>query len=328
MRRRTTMLLGVCVLIAAGCIDDDASTTLRGPYLGQPRPGPEPRLFAPGLLSTSLHDDCPAVFSPDGREVFFRKWAVPHDIVGHMRMDDDGAWSEPALFRPDGDRVFLHPVFVPGTDLALMSGFRPRRSGGEVPDCRGIWQARRDAELWTDWTWSELNFASGAGIWSIDARGTAYLQAPAADGRGSDFYAARRVADRWEDPVRLDIELKGVGRKPCISPAGDYLVFNMRGEGVGHDHADLYVSFPRPDGTWTTPRNLGEPVNGPYDEKFAAISPDGAYLFYVSTRAPERRRTYLPATYAELMAMNEGPGNGLGRGDVYWVSTEVVERLR
>lgn len=301
---------------------------LEGAYLGQPLPGTEPRLFAPGTLSTGLHDDCPAVFSPDGREVFFRKWAVPHDVVGHMRMDADGHWSEPALFRPDGDHVFLHPIFIPGTDLALLSGFRPRHAGAEIPDSRGIWLARYDGNRWMNWQWSSLNFTAGASVWSVDNQGTAYLQAPAPEGPGRDFFAASWNGQGWDPPRKLAIDLDGVGRMPTIAPDGSYLVFNMRETADGRAHADLFVSYRLHDGTWSAPVNLGPEINTRYDEKFAAITPDGAYLFFVSTRAPERQFTYTDTAYDDLLTRNLGPGNGLGRGDVYWVSTEVVERLQ
>ena len=334
--RPILLLAAVChLLILAGCCPRVTTETqqkagvppLQGPYLGQTPPGDIPELFGPGLISTSLHDDCPAVFSPDGRDVYFRKWAVPHDIVGHMHRGDDGVWSAPELFRPDGDHVFLHPIFVPGTDLVLIEGFRPRDPTAETPERRGIWQVRREGERWLDWTWSELNFSTGASVWSVAADATVYLQAPSAKGRGRDFYAARRSADGWEAPLPLDIPLDGAGRMPCVAPDQSYLVYSLVGRNDGYGNNDLYASFRHNDGTWSDPLNLGAPVNSPYDEKFAALSPDGAYLFYVSTRAPDRRHTYLDLTYAELIDLNEGPGNGLGRGDVYWVSTRVITAL-
>ena len=72
----------VCVLCLTGvacapmCSDDpaDSSSTnfpeLRGPYLGQELPGLEPRLFAPGAVSTGLATRDVAM-TPDGDELFF-----------------------------------------------------------------------------------------------------------------------------------------------------------------------------------------------------------------------------------------------------------------
>lgn len=43
---------------------------LTGPYLGQALPGPDPILFAPGIVSNGLSNR-DITFSPDGREIIF-----------------------------------------------------------------------------------------------------------------------------------------------------------------------------------------------------------------------------------------------------------------
>jgi hypothetical protein len=48
----------------------------------------------------------------------------------------------------------------------------------------------------------------------------------------------------------------------------------------------------------------------------------------VSTRTDDRQYVYLDKSYDDLMKMNQGPANGSGRGDVYWVSLAIVEALR
>ena len=73
-------VVGLCVVTAA-CSpmsgDENSHTTvtpkheLRGPYLGQEPPGLEPRLFAPGVVSTGLATRDLAM-TPDGDELYFR----------------------------------------------------------------------------------------------------------------------------------------------------------------------------------------------------------------------------------------------------------------
>ena len=45
-----------------------------GPYLGQPLPGGEAALFAPGIVSTGMMDRDVSM-SPDGREMYFGRMA-------------------------------------------------------------------------------------------------------------------------------------------------------------------------------------------------------------------------------------------------------------
>jgi hypothetical protein len=47
-----------------------ADLGIQGPYLGQPPPGDVPEVFAPGILSTHLHEYSITI-SPDGRYLFF-----------------------------------------------------------------------------------------------------------------------------------------------------------------------------------------------------------------------------------------------------------------
>ncbi|MCP3981836.1 MAG: hypothetical protein GY716_21240, partial [bacterium] len=71
---------------------------------------------------------------------------------------------------------------------------------------------------------------------------------------------------------------------------------------------------------------LGAAVNSPAADKFPTLSPDGKYLFFVSHRGADRSYVFSDLTYDQLMRRNLGPRNG--EGDVYWVSTEVIHRLR
>jgi len=67
-------------LLSAACSPPGAHDTaqatpaavpeLRGPYLGQEPPGLEPRLFAPGIVSTGLATRDLAM-TPDGDELYF-----------------------------------------------------------------------------------------------------------------------------------------------------------------------------------------------------------------------------------------------------------------
>jgi Tol biopolymer transport system component len=74
-------------------------------------------------------------------------------------------------------------------------------------------------------------------------------------------------------------------------------------EDEGREDSDLYVSFKEQDGTWAKPINLGIAVNSNFSEFVPTISPDGKYLFF-------------------------GRVEEDGTSNVYWVSTEIIEKLR
>lgn len=69
----------------------------------------------------------------------------------------------------------------------------------------------------------------------------------------------------------------------CISPDGKYLFFTGCNWPNGLGSCDIYVSK-RENGSWSTPRNLGAPINGKGWEAQPAISADGKTLYFVSNR--------------------------------------------
>lgn len=70
----------------AAAAQEDPFPSLTGPYLGQKPPGLTPEVFAPGIITTNLHDDGSPIFSPDGREVHFRIITGTPAECGGMRM--------------------------------------------------------------------------------------------------------------------------------------------------------------------------------------------------------------------------------------------------
>jgi hypothetical protein len=84
-----------------------------------------------------------------------------------------------------------------------------------------------------------------------------------------------------------------------IAPDSSFLVFDASNRpGSQGGEGDLYVCFRNPDGTWGDAQNLGDEVNTPGTNFCPSLSPDGKYLFFAMYK------------------------------DIYWVSTEVILRLK
>jgi Tol biopolymer transport system component len=93
--------------------------------------------------------------------------------------------------------------------------------------------------------------------------------------------------------------INATGREiyPCIAPDESFLLFMRANE---DRTAAIYVSFRRPDKTWSDPQKL---ELGLKNASMPSLSPDGKYLFFTSV--PERLQ-----------------------GDIYWVNAGVIEALR
>jgi hypothetical protein len=100
--------------------------------------------------------------------------------------------------------------------------------------------------------------------------------------------------------VEGELNLPQGSAHPCIAPDESFVVFDalITSEEEGGEQVDLFVCFREKNGSWGEAVNLGPEINTPGGNICATLSPDGKYLFYLANR------------------------------DIYWVSTEVIERLR
>ena len=81
---------------------------LEGPYLGMSPPGDVPELFAPGIVSDIYPEHSGAVFTPDGKELFWstviNEGRNPRIVVVLHMKQENGLWTQPELapFSSDG----------------------------------------------------------------------------------------------------------------------------------------------------------------------------------------------------------------------------------
>ena len=88
---------------------------------------------------------------------------------------------------------------------------------------------------------------------------------------------------------------------PAIAPDESYLLFCSHRDG-GFGESDLYITFRKQEGSWTTPQNMGPGINTPASEEKPYVTPDGKYLFF----------------------SNDAPGNL----EIYWVDAKIIEELK
>ncbi len=73
MKQKVT-IIGIMIMLGmifSNCTQQSDFPVLRGPYLGQKPPGDVPELFAPGIVSDVYFEHSGAVFTPDGKELFW-----------------------------------------------------------------------------------------------------------------------------------------------------------------------------------------------------------------------------------------------------------------
>ncbi|RYZ68694.1 MAG: hypothetical protein EOP09_09100 [Proteobacteria bacterium] len=106
--------------------------------------------------------------------------------------------------------------------------------------------------------------AANNGQWGVgqDNHGNIYFMKENEDGKGkSDLYVSEFKNGNYQTPRNIGLPINTTEREsnPFISPDEDYLLY-FSSDPAGFGDVDLYISFQK-KGKWTTPKNLGSPIN-------------------------------------------------------------------
>lgn len=102
----------------------------------------------------------------------------------------------------------------------------------------------------------------------------------------SDIFVSRLMDNgQWSTPTPLPKHINSPLQEESvlIHPDGKTLYFASRGH-IGMGGSDIYVTRLDAKGNWSTPENLGYPINTKYDENSLMVSPDGEIAFFASDR--------------------------------------------
>ncbi len=157
-----------------------------------------------------------------------------------------------------------------------------------------IYKVQRSA-----WGWSKpknLGQRINSDFWdsapSISPDGNSiYFASNRPDGYGGiDIYVSfKNEKGYWEEAINLgpSINTKGDDQTPFIHADNQSLYFSSNGR-LGFGGSDIYVARKKIDGSWTTPINLGYPINTYDNEGSIAVASNGTTAYIASDRSDSR----------------------------------------
>jgi len=329
----TVVALAAVALVLAACAPAERGDTAWWP--AGDAPGDTPELFAPGIVSTGLHDR-DVTITPGGDEIHFGLMTGGVATIRVIRRTSAG-WSAPELAsfaRDPAYKAFEPTLSADGLRLLFLST-RPLPGEEDLPGWgnQNIFMVERES---VGAPWGEPRPAPGA----VNTEGAEYFPSLAADGT---LYFSRENADGdpalwcaepdgygWGEPVQLPATVNCAPQCYNATVAADesWLILCAAGHEANLGPADYWIAFRGDDGTWLPAVNLGATVNGP-DQRAgsACLSPDGAYLLF-SARHADLERLFPTGrlTRDGLAAAHREPGNG--SLDIFWVKADFVEALR
>jgi hypothetical protein len=254
---------------------------LTGPYLGQKPPGEYAERFAPDLMSAELHTA--VVFSPDGREVYWKPMAEDEaNEILFMKLEDE-KWTHPQVV-PFASRFFNSddPSFLPDGTKLFFTSFRPVH-WRQILDAREtIWYVERAQNGWSrvKEVGAAINTMDLHWQLSISRNETIFFAS------GGDIYRSVLEDGEYQEPTKLSSAVNTASNEghPYIAPDESYLIFSSNDPANSLGDYDLYVSLQESDGSWSAAMNLGERINSKYQDLYPVVSPDQKYLFFLSNR--------------------------------------------
>ena len=334
-------LIGIMIvlpMIFSKCSQQSGFPVLKGPYLGQKPPGMTPEIFAPGIVSSVYFEHSGAVFTPDGKELFWSRaineGRKPRIIVVMHMKQENGVWTRPELAPfnfNDATYNHINSVSPDGKRLYFFSEQNNQNHKAWVVDKTGNgWGEPRRIRLNTidnpGHTASNVQEARSGNLYltgTLDAMplGWGIVRSRFVDGK---YQAYESLGPH----VNFPVDDPYPNYHPIVDPDELFVIFVSRRPG-GFGVQDLYISYRQPDDTFGPAINLGPKINTIGEGNgFPQLSPDGKFLFFTSTIKPynENDIKEKKVTYKELIEIQESIMNGWG--NIYWVSTSFIEELK
>lgn len=299
---------------------------LIGPYYGQTPPDTIPQLFAPGLISDGYANRDMAIHS-NGDKFFYSIWLPTRKGV-LMQVDKlDSVWQEPAVAPFSGKYSDIEPSFNHNGKRLYFSSNRPLKDG-DPPKDYDIWYVELGDAGWTEPVnlGQPVNTQGNEFYPSITKDNTLYFTAPHKNSEG--IFSSKIVDGKFNKPKHLSYAINSAHGEfnSLIAPDESFLIFSSFGREDGTGGGDLYISFKDNKGGWTKSVNMGELFNTPSLDYCPALSPDGQYLFFSSSRPSAQLAKQTLKTFEDIKNIHSNHGNG--SDDIYWVKASVLERYR
>jgi hypothetical protein len=288
---------------------------------------PQPELVEPGVISTP-QNEFDITFTPDGDTMYYGMSSPGTSygvsvIVRSVRRS--GHWTAPVVAPFSGQYNDADPSISPDGKRLFFASTRPVDGKPKKPSDTDIWVVDRTATGWSEPTnlGPPVNSTVAEYYPVVTADGTLYFFTQRPDSKGHyNMYRSHLVNGHYGAPENLGPTLNGTfdNTDMTLAPDQSYMIFTSYGrpDGVGSldipglGNGDLYISFNR-HGVWTTPKNLGAPINTAALEYAPRISPDGQYLYFTSNRGFEYQPFSRPLSMDEwrdsLTSIRNGNGN-------------------
>lgn len=251
-----------------------------------------------GTNINSAADDYSEVLTNDGQTIYFAsRREQPKSGKRHpdTKFDENifishlvnGSWVPSYSAGKDLTTKYCEsPLYINSANnmLYVYEGYSNNGDIKVSVNKKGVWKTPGSIPYDINTRGSETSFTfspSGNEIYFVSDKGKNNIG-------GKDIYFIKKLNDRkWSKPQNAGSIINTIYDEESVrfSKTGDTLYFSSKGHNsIGG--FDIFYSIKNKSGAWDTVRNMGYPVNTPWDEIFYSPSPVHDSLFYfVSNRS-------------------------------------------
>ena len=322
------------LIIAVGCNtkqlenEKDSFPVLKGKYLGQNEPGFTPEIFAPNIVSTGMAE-INACFSPDYLEFFYTIILPNRKYVIISMKYKNNKWTEPEVADFSGQYSDADPFITKDGKWLYFVSKRPEDSINSEKTDWDIWRVERINNQWENPERLDngINSESDDIYPTISDKGTIYFSSGRNGKNNRDIFYSESTGGKFNSPIKLNDTINGHWEGDLyISPKEDYLIFRSYGRKEGNG---LFITFNN-NNQWSIPIRMGNEINMTGNELCPIISPDGKYFFFTSANTKNKSDKPEILTYQKIKEdfIKSYKHPQMGKTDIYWVSSEIIEKYR
>jgi len=282
----SALLIVLFLSACANKVDNNKTTSKKVDlYHGLKPPGLIPEPFAPGIVSTD-HLEVLAAISPSLDEFYFTR-QIKGDISKNLGIRlENGSWNT-FMEEPNTGEMFIS---TDNKTMFLGNKYRERTPTG--------WSEEKSLGSPYDQIPIMRLTSSALGTYVFDER---------------DSIGTLRISVIKNGIRQKPIEMGNVFKSgtyishPFIAPDESYIIWDCEKED-GYGSSDLYISFRKKDGAWSSALNMGKDINSDMEDSYGSVTSDGKYLIF--------HRVKLGETFDESYA------------NIFWVDAQIIENLR
>ena len=272
-----------------------------GPYLGQQPPKMEAKLFAPGTVSEGDRYEYGSYFSKDGKEFYYAVIVNEKPQIWLSKLVDN-QWTKPQVVLASDKYEYNDPFLSPDGKRLFFISDQALDGQSDKKDF-DIWYIERRENGWSKPhnAGPAINTDMNEYYMSFTADGTMYFSSNGGSSNNHNYNIrfAKLLNGQFQASQELGelVNSEYYEADVFVSPDEQFIIYcGERPDGMGK--GDLYISFKDEKGQWQKSRNMGNAINTEKYEFCPFVSSDGKYLFFSQD------------------------------GDIYWISAEVINRLK